>query len=75
MALNRHEVHNLAAGPSPLPTTVLEKAAKGLLNYKGTGMGVCELSHRGKEFKGLIEKAECKHDLIRRRCFRTVLIL
>jgi phosphoserine aminotransferase len=58
MALNRSEVHNLAAGPSPLPTSVLQQAAKGLLNYNGTGMGVCELSHRGKEFKGIIEKAE-----------------
>jgi len=58
MALNRAEVHNMAAGPSPLPTTVLQQAAKGLLNYNGTGMGVCELSHRGKEFKGIIEKAE-----------------
>lgn len=58
MAFNRAEVHNLAAGPSPLPTKVLEKAAKGLLNYNGTGMGVCELSHRGKEFKGIVEKAE-----------------
>jgi phosphoserine aminotransferase len=60
MALNRSEVHNLAAGPSPLPTSVLQQAAKGLLNYNGTGMGVCELSHRGKEFKGIIEKAEGK---------------
>jgi phosphoserine aminotransferase len=37
---------------------VLQQAAKGLLNYNGTGMGVCELSHRGKEFKGIVEKAE-----------------
>jgi phosphoserine aminotransferase len=37
---------------------VLEEAARGLLNYGNTGMGVCELSHRGKEFKGIIEGAE-----------------
>ena len=56
----REATHNFAAGPSPLPTSVLEEAAKGLLNYAGTGMGVCELSHRGKEFKGIIEGAEGK---------------
>jgi phosphoserine aminotransferase len=58
MTRQRQEIHNFAAGPSPLPTSVLEKAAQGLLNYAGTGMGVCELSHRGKEFKGIIEGAE-----------------
>jgi phosphoserine aminotransferase len=56
--LERSQVHNFAAGPSPLPTQVLEQAAQGLLNYNGTGMGVCELSHRGKEFKAIIEGAE-----------------
>lgn len=58
MPFTREQVHNFAAGPSPLPTSVLEEAAKGLVNYDGTGMGVCELSHRGKEFKGIIEGAE-----------------
>ena len=58
MPATRAETHNFAAGPSPLPTTVLEEAAAGLLNYGGTGMGVCELSHRGKEFKEIIETAE-----------------
>ncbi|WOO84728.1 Phosphoserine aminotransferase [Vanrija pseudolonga] len=58
MSLARDQIHNFAAGPSPLPQPVLEKAAVGLLNYDGTGIGVCELSHRGKEFKGIIEGAE-----------------
>ncbi|KAL7418763.1 Phosphoserine transaminase [Cryptotrichosporon argae] len=58
MSLDRAQVHNFAAGPSPLPTPVLEQAAAGLVNYAGTGMGVCELSHRGKEFKAIIEGAE-----------------
>jgi phosphoserine aminotransferase len=58
MSHSRTEIHNFAAGPSPLPTSVLEEAARGLLNYGNTGMGVCELSHRGKEFKGIIEGAE-----------------
>jgi phosphoserine aminotransferase len=60
MSDSRENVHNFAAGPSPLPTPVLQKAAEGLLNYNGTGMGVCELSHRGKDFKAIIEGAECK---------------
>ncbi|WWC68552.1 phosphoserine transaminase [Kwoniella pini CBS 10737] len=54
----RDQVHNFAAGPSPLPSNVLEEAAQGLLNYQDTGMGICELSHRGKEFKAVIEGAE-----------------
>ncbi|WWC60401.1 phosphoserine transaminase [Kwoniella dejecticola CBS 10117] len=54
----RDQVHNFAAGPSPLPGSVLEEAAQGLLNYDDTGMGICELSHRGKEFKAVIEGAE-----------------
>lgn len=56
--VTRDQVHNFAAGPSPLPTVVLEEAAKGLLNYNNTGMGICELSHRGKEFKKIVEDAE-----------------
>jgi hypothetical protein len=60
MSETREQVHNFAAGPSPLPTPVLQKAAEGLLNYNGTGMGVCELSHRGKDFKAIIEGAEGK---------------
>ncbi|ORY29795.1 phosphoserine transaminase [Naematelia encephala] len=58
MSQDRASIHNFAAGPSPLPTPVLQRASEGLLNYNGTGMGVCELSHRGKEFKGIIEGAE-----------------
>jgi phosphoserine aminotransferase len=60
MSESRENVHNFAAGPSPLPTPVLQKAAEGLINYNGTGMGVCELSHRGKDFKTIIEGAEGK---------------
>ncbi|WVN87204.1 phosphoserine transaminase [Cryptococcus depauperatus CBS 7841] len=54
----REDIHNFAAGPSPLPTNVLEDASKGLLNYADTGMGICELSHRGKEFKAVVEEAD-----------------
>lgn len=65
---SRDQIHNFAAGPSPLPTSVLEKAAQGLLDYNGTGMGICELSHRGKEFKAIIEGAERKTRLLTIGC-------
>ncbi|OWZ49938.1 phosphoserine transaminase [Cryptococcus neoformans 125.91] len=55
---DRKDVHNFAAGPSPLPTTVLEDAAKGLLNYADTGMGICELAPGGMRFIGRDERGE-----------------
>ncbi len=51
-------VYNFSAGPAVLPEVVLEKAAAELLDYKGSGMSVMEMSHRGKEFKGIAETAE-----------------
>ncbi|KAF9506647.1 hypothetical protein BS47DRAFT_1378076 [Hydnum rufescens UP504] len=48
--MHREEITNLTAGPSTLPLAVLEQAAKGLLNYENTGMGITELSHRSAEF-------------------------
>lgn len=43
-------VINFGAGPSALPESVLQEAARGLLNFNGTGMGIAEISHRSKEF-------------------------
>lgn len=51
-------VFNFSAGPAVLPVEVLEQAQADLLNWKGSGMSVMEMSHRGKEFKGIIEQAE-----------------
>ena len=51
--MERASILNLNAGPSSLPLPVLEQAAKGLLNYEGTGMGITEISHRSPEFKSL----------------------
>ena len=51
-------VCNFSAGPAVLPEAVLKKAAEEMLDYKGCGMSVMELSHRGKEFKNIIESAE-----------------
>jgi phosphoserine aminotransferase len=42
--------HNFSAGPSVLPLEVLQKAQEELLNFKGSGSSVMELSHRGPEY-------------------------
>ncbi len=49
---------NFSAGPAALPQEVLEQARDELLNWHGCGMSVMEMSHRGKEFTGVIEQAE-----------------
>ncbi len=51
-------VYNFSAGPAVLPEEVLKKAANEMLDYKGCGSSVMELSHRGGEFKAIIESAE-----------------
>jgi phosphoserine aminotransferase len=51
--MERASILNLNAGPSSLPLPVLERAAAGLLNYEGTGMGITEISHRSPEFRDL----------------------
>ena len=50
--------HNFNAGPAVLPVPVLEQAQAELLDYCGTGMSVMEMSHRSKEFEGIIQTAE-----------------
>ncbi|GJR46242.1 phosphoserine aminotransferase 2, chloroplastic-like protein [Tanacetum coccineum] len=51
-------VFNFAAGPATLPENVLHKAESELYNWRGAGMSVMEMSHRGKEFMSIIQKAE-----------------
>ncbi|KAJ6736961.1 PHOSPHOSERINE AMINOTRANSFERASE 1 CHLOROPLASTIC [Salix viminalis] len=51
-------VFNFAAGPATLPEKVLKKAQSELYNWHGSGMSVMEMSHRGKEFLSIIQKAE-----------------
>ncbi|KAJ7774700.1 phosphoserine aminotransferase [Mycena metata] len=51
-------VINFGAGPSALPASVLEEAAKGLLNFNGTGIGIAEISHRSKEFTAFLAEVE-----------------
>ena len=51
-------VYNFSPGPSVLPVQVLEKAASEMLNANGSGQSVMEMSHRSKDYKPIIEKAE-----------------
>ena len=51
-------VFNFAAGPATLPTEVLEQARDELLDWRGAGMSVMEVSHRSKAFVGVAEQAE-----------------
>ena len=46
-------VYNFSAGPAVLPEEVLREAAAEMLDYKGTGMSVMEMSHRSKAYEGL----------------------
>lgn len=50
MKENTQTVYNFNAGPSALPHSVLEKAQQELLNFRGTGMSVMELSHRSEAY-------------------------
>lgn len=49
---------NFSAGPAAIPEEVLQQAAADMLNWQGCGMGVMEMSHRGKEFISIYEQAE-----------------
>ena len=51
-------VYNFSAGPAVLPEAVLKEAAEEMLDYKGTGMSVMEMSHRSKMFDEIIQEAE-----------------
>ena len=51
-------VYNFSAGPAILPEEVLKEAAEEMLDYKGSGMSVMEMSHRSKVFDDIIKEAE-----------------
>ena len=51
-------VYNFSAGPAVLPESVLKEAAAEMLDYKGTGMSVMEMSHRSKAYDEIIKTAE-----------------
>ncbi len=56
---------NFSAGPATIPLEVLNRAAQEMSNWHGCGMGVMEMSHRGKEFISIYEQTE--------RLFRSLL--
>lgn len=58
--MNREDVFNFSAGPSVLPTEVLETAAAELLNYHGSGLSVMEMSHRSREFMDIFAATKAK---------------
>ena len=51
-------VFNFSAGPAVLPESVLKEAAAEMLDYRGTGMSVMEMSHRSKAYQAIIDEAE-----------------
>lgn len=50
-------VFNFSAGPAMMPEPVLEEIASEVLNYRGTGMSVMEMSHRSKAFQAIYDEA------------------
>lgn len=52
------KVFNFSAGPAVLPEEVLKQAQSEMLDWHGSGMSVMEMSHRGKEYIAIAEKAE-----------------
>ena len=51
-------IYNFSAGPACLPEEVLREAQEEMLNYRGCGMSVMEMSHRSKMFDAIIDEAE-----------------
>ena len=48
---------NFNAGPAALPPSVLEEAAKSILDYEDSGISILSLPHRGKAFEAIIEES------------------
>ncbi|MEO7241996.1 MAG: 3-phosphoserine/phosphohydroxythreonine transaminase [Variovorax sp.] len=61
MASSARRPYNFSAGPAAMPEPVLERAAAEMLDWHGSGMGVMEMSHRGKAFGEIA--ARCEADL------------
>ena len=56
--MSNERAYNFSAGPSMLPLPVIEDVAANLVNYKGCGESVMEMSHRSAEFKAILADAE-----------------
>ena len=60
-------IFNFGAGPSMLPLPVLEQAQAELLDYKGSGMSVMEISHRSDLFEDNNQEALLDNETVRRQ--------
>jgi len=58
--MTREQVYNFSAGPSVLPTEVLERAGAEITNYGGSGMSVMEMSHRSSVYQGIFDETKAK---------------
>ena len=58
--MSRDQVFNFAAGPSVLPESALLEAQRDLLDYKGSGMSVMEMSHRSPQFQEIFDSTKAK---------------
>lgn len=52
------DIYNFSAGPAVLPEPVLQEAADEMMDYKGSGMSVMEISHRSSLFQSIIDETE-----------------
>ena len=55
--MNQKRVHNFSAGPAALPLEVLQKAQEELVDYRGAGASIVEMSHRGPEYTEIDQQA------------------
>jgi phosphoserine aminotransferase len=55
--MKANRIHNFNPGPAALPLSVLEEIRESFLNLEGSGMSITEISHRSKEFEGIINDA------------------
>ena len=53
-----NRIYNFSAGPATMPEPVLEEIRDEMLNYRGSGMCVMEMSHRSKVFQTIVDEAE-----------------
>lgn len=58
LSMENKKIYNFSAGPSNMPKEVLESAAKDMMDFGGSGMGVMEMSHRSKVYDNIIKETE-----------------
>lgn len=58
--MSRERVYNFSAGPSVLPESVLLRAQRELMDYRGSGLSVMEMSHRSAQFQAIFDDTKAK---------------